>query len=194
MTKLKCLLAGLLTATWTASASAGAILDWEGTGVDFYASWLDADTLRIEIDAGDITAGSGWDGATYIDSIAINGPDAWSWVNASDITLLGPGTFSGPVDGTGLNASGCQGLDPGQNHQCWTGLASLVDDMYFDFTFSGDAVISAYIDAPHLKVRFVDDQGNKVGSLLSANVPEPSSIALLCLGVIGLAIARKQSR
>ena len=172
------------------SAHAGAIIDFDGTGVDFYASWLNEVTLRIEIDAGSLTVGGGWEKATNIDSIAINGGDAWSWAIASDITLNGPNSsFDGNIDGTGLNANGCQALSLGKNHQCWMGLEKLADDMIFDFTFSDKSLISSYIDNPHLKVRLVDDNGNKIGSLLSANVPEPSVLLLMGAGLFGLGFA-----
>ena len=92
------------------SAHAGAIIDWEGTSVDFYSTWLNAVTLRIEIDAASPTAG--WTDAVNIDTIAINAPDAWSWVNVSDIPLSGPVStisgFSSDINGIGLNAGGCQ--------------------------------------------------------------------------------------
>ena len=116
--------------SFSMSAHAGMIIDWEGTGVDFFSSWIAPLTLRIEIDAAN--PGAGWADAVSIDSIAINAPDAWSWVNPSDITLSGPGSFGGSIDGTGLNEGGCQGLTLGANHQCWTGLAALTDNMYFD--------------------------------------------------------------
>ena len=178
------------------SANAGLILDWEGTGVDFYSSWLDANTLRIEIDAANPMAG--WASAVNIDSIAINSPGSWSWSSSSDITLSGPGTFGGPVDGTGLNAGGCQSISLGGNHQCWSGLATLTDNMYFDFTFSGSAVISSQTDNPHLKVRFVDANGGKVGSLLSQDlrsvkVSEPATLGMLALGLAGLIYTRRRN-
>ena len=151
--------------------------------------------MRIEIDAANRTAG--WASAVSIDSIALNAPGSWSWVNASDISLSGPGSFSGDISGTGLNAGGCQGLTLGANHPCWSGLAALTDDMFFDFTFSGDATISSYTDTPHLKVRFIDGNGRKVGSLLSADlqsvsVSEPGNLALLSLGLVGLGYARRK--
>ena len=171
------------------------IIDWEGTGVDFYMSWLDEDTMRVEIDAGNITAGSGWDGAIAIDSIAINS-DAYTWSLASDILLDGPGgSFDGGVDGSGLNASGCEVMVLGGNHPCFSGYEFLTDDMFFDFTFAN---LVSYADAVHLKVRFVDDQGEKIGSLLSTDVGtrvsvlEPSSGVLLGLGIFALAMIRRR--
>ena len=174
------------------SAHAGAIIDWEGTGVDFYSTWLNAVTLRIEIDAASPTAG--WADAVNIDSMAINAPDAWSWVNVSDISLSGPDStisgFSGDINSTDLDKGGCKKAPKsGNNHQCWTGLAALTDNMYFDFTFQGDAVVSSQTDSPHLRVRFVDKDGGKVGSLLSTNVPEPSVLLLMGAGLAGLGFA-----
>lgn len=170
-----------------------AIIDWEGTGVDFYSYWYDADTLRIEIDAGSITAGSGWDGALSIDSIAINGD--WTWDSTDDITLAAVGTFDATMDGSGLNANGCESMVLGGNHQCWDGLLALSDDMYFDFTFGADTGFSSDMSPDaHLKVRFVDGAGGKVGSLLSTavNVSEPAMISLLGAGLIGLGFARRR--
>lgn len=186
---------GLLIAC--SAAWSGVITDFEGTGVDFYSSWLNPTTLRIEIDAANPSGG--WANAVSIDSIAINAPSSWSWASATDITLYGPGTFGGGIVGTGLNSKGCQSLTLGGNHPCWGGLATLADDMYFDFVFADVAMISSYTDNPHLKVRFVDANGGKVGSLLSEDLRtvdavEPSSIAMLLLGVCGLIAARRRVR
>ncbi len=174
--------------------NAGAIMDWEGTNVDFYSSWISSNTLRIEIDAG--SPQGGWANAVAIDSIAINDGGAWNWTSTSDILLSGPGTFGGPVDGSGLNANGCGSLSVGSNHPCWSGYASLVDDMFFDFTFF--QAVSSQTDTPHLKVRFVNDQGKKVGSLLSTDlttttVSEPGVLALFGMGLIGLFCARRKT-
>ncbi|TFW15389.1 PEP-CTERM sorting domain-containing protein [Massilia arenosa] len=63
--------------------------------------------------------------------------------------------------------------------------------MVFQFTFTGDGVD---LSDPHLKVAFYGTGANKVGSLLSENVPaqpvpEPGEWAMLLagLGVAGVA-------
>lgn len=196
--KLLQLAVGVVMMCVQQSSYAGVITNWEGTGVDFSSSWLSPTTLRIQIDAANPTGG--WAGATNIDAIAINAPDAWNWSSAGDIALSGPGTFGGAIDSTGLNAGGCEPtLSLGGNHPCWSGSAALADNMHFDFTFSDTGLISNYTDNPHLKVRFVDADGRKVGSLLSSDLPsasliEPSSLAMLAIGVVGLVVARRQTR
>ncbi len=160
-------------------------------GVDFSSSWT-GNVLAIKIDAANPTGG--WASAVKIDSIAIN--DVGSVTSASDISLTGPGTFGGTIDGWGLNAGGCQGLSGGINHPCWTGLANLADNMVFNFTFATG--VANYTDTPHLKVRFLDEQDNKQGSLLSMDlgrsvkVPEPGSLALLGLGLVALTVLRRK--
>ena len=54
-------------------------------------------------------------------------------------------------------------------------------------------------DTPHLKVRMVDANGGKVGSLLSADlegveVPEPSTFALLGVGCVGVYLGRRREK
>jgi hypothetical protein len=66
--------------------------------------------------------------------------------------------------------------------------------MTYTMTYTGTLDLSA----PNLKVLFVDDEGTKVGSLLSATIPipEPDTYALMIagLGVIGFIARRRQQQ
>lgn len=164
-------------------------------GATFSSSWA-GDTLNLKIDANPSDLTGNWRNAIKIDSIAIN--DVGNISTAADISLAGPGSFGGIVDGWGLNANGCQDLTGGVNHPCWTGDADLTDNMWFNFTFGAD--LANFTDTPHLKVRFLDADDQKAGSLLSMNlgpsvkVPEPGSLAILGLGLVSLvAIRRKRA-
>ena len=178
-------IAGLVPLT----ASAG-LLTFDGA--TFSSSWA-GDILTIRIDADPTHLTGGWTNAVKIDSIAIN--DVGSVDDPTDISLAGPGTFGGNIDGWGLDAGGCQDLSGGVNHPCWNGLADLADNMLFNFTFATG--VANHTDSPHLKVRFLDAQGNKEGSLLSMDlpsveVPEPGSVALLGLGLVALIGLRRK--
>lgn len=166
------------------TASAG-LLTFQGA--TFSSSWT-GNTLNLQIDAAPSHLAGNWIDALKIDSIAINNVGAID--SSTDIFLNGPGTFGGNVNGWGLNNGGCQDLSGGINHPCWSGLADLDDGMIFSFIFN--AGIANYTDTPHLKVRFIDDEGRKAGSLLSMDlgpsvkVPEPGSLALMGLGLLSL--------
>lgn len=175
------------------SASAG-LLTFDGA--TFSSSWA-GDILTIEIDAAPSHLTGGWAAATKISAIAIN--DVGSITSASDVSLDAPGTsFDGDIEGWGLSASNtsCQSTDStSYNHACWWGSETLTDNMMFNFTFASS--VANHTDTPHLKVRFLDANNDKVGSLLSmdlpsVNVPEPGTLALFGLGLVVLVGVRRK--
>jgi hypothetical protein len=206
--KLKnAMLAALLGATGIATAHAG-LLTYQG--VTFTSSWS-GNVLTLEIDAAKHT--DDWSTASGLSALGIGGIGDYTSVSVSATPR---GASSWTTSSAELNGQGCSGDTKGQDGSrlCFYGQQiGLSDDMLFSFTFSGSQVDT--ID-PHVKVQFVDGEGKKVGSLLSAtlpgaglqpavpavpssgggkpgDVPEPQSIALLLagLGLMGLAMRRK---
>jgi hypothetical protein len=155
-------------------------------GVTFASSSPTPNSLTIEIDAAGRTGD--WATAVSMDMIALK--DVGTFSGAS---LLGPGgewTYSANE----LNAKGCGGGVSGG--VCFSHVpVALADNMTFNFTFAGGSLTS---DVPTLKVRFLDADGGKQGSLLSAaigtRIPEPDTYALLLAGLASLALAIRRKR
>jgi hypothetical protein len=147
------------------NVSAGVITQ---DGVVFTSSFT-GKVLTLEIDAA--RRSGGWAGATAIDALALKGMGSFTGVSMSSATGA-----SWSLLPTELKASGCGAAKAGATtttttsltRLCYTGPAvALADNMVFTFTFSGTPAL----EAPHLKVHFVDASGNKVGSLLSLAFP-----------------------
>jgi hypothetical protein len=178
--------ASLIGLSSLASAATSSVFQ----GVTFTADWTGS-ILNIGMNTSTLLGD--WVGATHIEAIAIN--DTGNYPDANSVTLAGPGTFSGPIDASGLNAGGCHKIGQTAPHPCWTGKAGLGGTLIFSF----DHKDPSFNANPHLKVFFTDGQGNKVGSLYSqdisdvAEVPLPAAAWLFGSGLVGLAgIARKR--
>jgi hypothetical protein len=156
-------------------------------GVTFSTSSV-GNVLTLEIDAGNPTGD--WADAVSMDTIAVKNVGSFD-----SVSLAGPGggwTFS-PSE---LNADGCSGGSSTNNACFFSAPVPLTDDMIFTFTYTGGV---QDFGAPTLKVRFLDDEGNKEGSLLSMTIPppipEPETYALMLagLGVVGLMARRRRA-
>lgn len=176
----------IAAASLGASSLAHAQLTYQG--VTFTPSYS-GNVLTIEIDAANPSGD--WMDATGI--MALQVKDVGTWTN---VTFSGPGNAaSWTVEPDELNANGCEGGSSGIQRACAIGMVEpLTDDMIFTYTFTGGIQDFSY---PHIKVIFVDDEGNKIGSLLSENVPaipEPSTYAMLLGGLGVLAMARRKAK
>jgi len=184
----KTLFSVLLVAGAMASAQAGTL---KFQGVTFTSSWTD-NVLTLEIDAANRSGD--WANATTIGALQLK--DIGRFDNVT-LTAAPGGAANWTLSSNELNANGCGGGAHIGSGLCFSGQhVALSDDMVFKFTFNGGATD---FSSPHLKVNFFDgDDGRKVGSLLSENiplapVPEPQTYAMMLGGLALLgAMARRR--
>lgn len=131
-----------------------------------FSSTYTGNVLTVEIDAA--KRSGGWAAATAIDSLALKTIGGFTGVTMSSSN---GGNWS--LSNTELKASGCGAASSAAagtsfSRLCYAGTpVALTDNMLFTFSFDG----SPNLDAPHLKVHFVNAGGSKTGSLLSMDFP-----------------------
>lgn len=132
--------------------------------VVFTTSWAE-NVLTLEIDAAKHTGD--WTNAVSLSALSLK--DIGSFKSVS-VTAAPVGASDWSLGAKELTANGCTGGGGKRASRalCLSGDAiALSNDMVFTFTFSGGA---PSLDAPHLKVRFLDTAGNKTGDLLSQTI------------------------
>ena len=113
--------------------------------------------------------------------------------------LVTPEGTTWEVLNAGLSAEGCKTNSTADALCVYNNTLPLIgpstDSGIFSFTFDIDLMGGLMPDFTHLKVRWVDADGNKVGDLISQDitwVPEPGMVGLLAIGLIGMVVTRRR--
>lgn len=157
-------------------------------GVTFEIDILDSDSLTLTM-LGTGAATGDWTGITNLNAFQLK--DVGSFASA---TATGPGSFVNV--NSELSASGCAGGSGGALRLCFSGLTAVAPSLSWTIDVAGGSWAIGS-NGPHLKVRFGDATDDKVGSLLSLDippVPEPEAYALMLagLGVVAIFARRRK--
>lgn len=204
---LQIVAASLLVAA--SAAQAASVVSSQG--VTFTYDALDADSFTLRIQNAPAATGN-WGPATHLGFLAFKDLGSFATLSGVQVSLdTGAGTSWSFTTGE-LTGQGC-----GKNKV--NGLAGLCIDAPQDLQLSNDMLLTVNLQGtgiqlssdgtPHLKVGFtaLSATGNRpasyalVGDLLSqpmatsgvvSSVPEPASVAMLCLGLAVLGAANRR--
>jgi hypothetical protein len=190
-------------ALWVTSPLANAIYMDSFQGLTFTFDQTDADTLSFNITG---TPTGDWSTAQYLGSFDLKD------LGLDFSTDTGIANGPGATNLVGLNSQLSNGNNGGVNclsngsppgSICFdiapdVALGTLPIDFTYIIDFSAPLDISSA--GPHLQIAFMDEQGasKKVGSLYSQNVgggedvPEPGPLALVSIGLLGLAFSQRK--
>lgn len=214
-------------------AAAGALLAVSGvasaTPVTYFGAQFDLSIADIGPAGGTYQVRYTADFAGYTNGAAQPFVDAISWKHAGyDVATasLTGAPIAGwvAVAGATINANGCS-ANGGNTWGCAIdGASPFVEakgllEWVFEVTFTANNVLDLNTTGDSIKMRFVNEKGEKQGALLSCqlsdneedncelgrnppppppppttNVPEPATLAIFGLGLIGMGLRRKRSK
>ncbi|HEU4939674.1 MAG TPA: PEP-CTERM sorting domain-containing protein [Vicinamibacterales bacterium] len=147
------------------------------------------------------TSGYTGDGVR-IDEVAVK---ISSGVDDAELTTAPGGVQYWKLVSGGVSAGGCSGSGSGFECSDWKlsspGGAFIPSNgpLVWQFTINISGPVFDFASTnpdllPSIKVRYVDENGNKVGDLVSEKVPEPTTLTLLGVGMSLAAIRRRRAQ